>query len=119
MSAPTKDSLNPSNPRRTPLKRFLGFIRPYRRLLGLAALCGIVRYLIPLSLPWALKILVDDFLLVQISRPRSQIHLLMLGLCALYAFYGVISYWRSYLEAWSGTVSFSTCARRFISTCSG
>ena len=102
MSAPTKDSLNPSNPRSTPLKRFLGFIRPYRRLLGLAALCGIVRYLIPLSLPWALKILVDDFLLVQGSRPRSQIHLLMLGLCALYAFYGVISYWRSYLAGLVG-----------------
>src|SRR5436190_7875152 len=77
MSAPTKDSLNRSNPRSTPLKRFLGFIRPYRRLLGLAALCGIARYLIPLSLPWAVKILVDDFLLAQGSRPRSQIHLLM------------------------------------------
>ena len=102
MSAPSKDSLSHSSPGSTPLKRFLGFIRPYRRLLSLAALCGIVRYLIPLSLPWAVKILLDDFLLVQGSRPRSQIHLLMLGLCALYAFYGAISYWRSYLAGLVG-----------------
>jgi ATP-binding cassette, subfamily B, putative efflux pump len=84
------------------LRRFLGFVRPYRPVLAAAVLFGIVRYLIPLALPWSIKILVDDFLRPGGARPHGQLHLLMGGLCGLYLVYGVASYWRSYLGGLAG-----------------
>jgi len=83
------------------LVRFLGFSKPYRHLVLLATLCGVVRYLIPLVLPWTLKLLVDDFLLSQ-RRPRAELHIIMLGLVGLYLLYAVASYWRSYLAGLAG-----------------
>ena len=82
--------------------RFLTYVRPYRGLIMLAVGCGIIRYLIPLALPWTLKLLVDDFL--RTGHPPAYLHLhgLMLGLCLLYAIYAVTSYYRSYLAGVAG-----------------
>ena len=87
---------------RRSLPRFLAYVLPYRSALTLAIICGIVRYLVPLALPWAVKILVDDFFPVTSVRPHLQLHLLMWGLCALYAIYGFVSYWRSYFAGLAG-----------------
>lgn len=76
-------------------------MRPYRRVIALAVVFGVVRYLIPLALPWTLKVLVDDFLRAG-GRPRIQLHVLMAGLVVLYVLFGVISYWRSYLAGLAG-----------------
>ena len=84
------------------LARFLAFVRPYRGLLAAAVAFGIVRYLIPLALPWCIKILVDDYLAPAAARPHLQLHLLMGGLCALYVLYALVSYWRSYLAGLAG-----------------
>ena len=101
---PSVNLLRPSPPApgKRSLRRFLGFVRPYRRLLAAAVAFGILRYLVPLALPWTVKILVDDFLLPDSPRPHVQLHLLMLGLCALYAVYAIASYWRSYLAGRAG-----------------
>jgi len=87
---------------RNSLKRFLAFVRPYHRILALAIACGVVRYVVPLALPWTVKILVDDFFSAHGTRPHAQLHLLMTGLCVLYAVYAVASYWRSYLAGLAG-----------------
>ena len=84
------------------LARFLAFVRPYRGLLAAAVAFGIVRYLVPLALPWCIKILVDDFLVHGTARPHLQLHLLMAGLCGSYVVYALASYWRSYLAGLSG-----------------
>ncbi|MBI4342407.1 MAG: ABC transporter ATP-binding protein [Candidatus Omnitrophica bacterium] len=84
------------------VRRFLGYVRPYRRVLGLAVACGIVRYLVPLALPWSVKILVDDFLAPGSTMPHARLHLVMASLCALYAVYALASYWRSYLAGLAG-----------------
>ena len=84
------------------LTRFLGYVRPYRTILAAAVAYGIVRYLVPLALPWTVKILVDDFFRAGSTRPHLQLHLVMTGLCALYAVYAVASYWRSYLAGLAG-----------------
>ena len=69
----------------------------------MAIVTGIVRYLIPLVLPWTLKILVDDFL-----RPtgpqvaHSTLHLWMISICGLYVIYALVSYLRSYLSGLAG-----------------
>jgi subfamily B ATP-binding cassette protein MsbA len=80
----------------------LGYVRPYRLILSIALACGIVRYLIPLVMPWTLKVLVDDFLKPSTTQPHAHLHWLMAGLCALYAVYAVVSYWRSYLAGKAG-----------------
>ncbi len=90
-----------TQPRRS-LRRFLAHVRPYRLILAAAVACGVVRYLVPLALPWTVKILVDDFLTPQSVRPHAQLHLLMIGLCVLYGFYAIASYWRSYLAGLAG-----------------
>ncbi|MBI1992514.1 MAG: ABC transporter ATP-binding protein, partial [Candidatus Omnitrophica bacterium] len=84
------------------LKRFLAYVRPHRRYLAGAIAFGVVRYLVPLALPWSIKIVVDDLLPQQGGRSHLQLHLLMAGLCALYGVYALASYWRSYLAGWAG-----------------
>ena len=87
---------------RQSLRRFLGYVRPFRGILVAAVVCGIARYLVPLALPWTLKILVDDFFKPGSPQPHLHLHLLMLGLCGLYGVYAVASYWRSYLAGLAG-----------------
>lgn len=88
--------------RGTSLQRFLTYLRPYRLLVALAAVLGIVRYLIPLALPWAVKVLVDDYLVARAARPPIGLDVLMAGLVALFLVFGVVSYWRSYLAGLAG-----------------
>src|SRR3989338_3154305 len=87
---------------RASLWRFASYIRPYRRLIFFAVVTGIARYLIPLVMPWTLKVLVDDFLRADGLRPHAQLHRLMAGLCALYAGYAGLSFLRSYLAGLAG-----------------
>ena len=91
----------PQEPRHS-LRRFLGYVRPYRGLIVLAVAFGVIRYLIPLVLPWTLKVLVDELLHPASRPPAGQLHALMGGLCALYAVYAVASYFRSYLAGVAG-----------------
>jgi ATP-binding cassette, subfamily B, putative efflux pump len=90
------------SPQRSSLHRFLAYVAPYRAIIALATACGVVRYLIPLVLPWSLKIVVDEFLVPTGARPRTQLHLLIAGLIGLYVVYGIVSYWRSYLAGLAG-----------------
>lgn len=84
------------------VKRFLSFVRPYRRLISIAIGCGVLRYIIPLALPWTVKVLVDDFLLSSSIEKHIHLHLWMAGLCGLYGLYALASYWRSYLAGMAG-----------------
>ena len=89
-------------PSQNNLWRFLSYVRPYRFLITLGIGCGIIRYLIPLVLPWTLKILVDDFLGPLNQKPHTELHWLMIGLCILYVIYAIVSYFRSYLAGLAG-----------------
>ena len=75
----TETSDNKNTPRRDSLRRFLGYVVPYRGMIAAAIACGVVRYLVPLALPWTVKILVDDFF-PSGGRPHAQLHWLMAGL---------------------------------------
>src|SRR5688500_6486861 len=84
------------------LRRFLAYVLPYRPLLIGGVATGILRYLVPLALPWTVKVLVDDFLGPVRLRPETHLHLLMASLIGLYALYAVASFWRSYLAGRAG-----------------
>ncbi len=91
-----------TNSERTSISRFLDYIRPYHRILMIAVSCGIIRYLVPVVMPWTLKILVDDFLGKASHHPHQELHNLMIGLCGLYVIYGIASYFRSYFAGLTG-----------------
>ena len=84
------------------LPRFLAYAKPYFGILSLAIIFGIARYLIPLVLPWTIKILVDDYFHPESLRTHTQLHALMIGLSALYGIHSIVSYWRSYLAGLAG-----------------
>ena len=91
-----------TSPPKQSLKRFLAYVRPYRRVLVAAVACGVIRYLVPLALPWTVKILVDEFFPAGSAWPHAHLHLLMAGLIVLYAIYAIASYWRSFLAGLAG-----------------
>ncbi len=84
------------------LRRFLRYLEPYRGLVALAVIAGVARYLIPLVLPWAMKVVVDDLLAPGAVGTGARLNQLMLGLIALYVVFGFVSYWRSSLAGVAG-----------------
>ena len=80
----------------------MAYVGPYKLLISIAMACGIVRYLIPLVMPWMLKVLVDDFLSPASHRSHRELHVLMSGVTGLFIVFGVTSYYRSYLSGLSG-----------------
>ncbi|MBI4500877.1 MAG: ABC transporter ATP-binding protein [Gemmatimonadetes bacterium] len=83
------------------LRRFLAYLKPYRGLVTLAVVTRVARYLIPLALPWAMKVVVDD-ILVPGAPHRLSLNLLMGGMTALYVAHGFVSYWRSNFAGTAG-----------------
>ncbi len=57
--------------RRSPLRRFLAYVTPYRWLVAGAAGMGILKFCLPLVFPLALKYLTDD-ILVDASNPTAK-----------------------------------------------
>ncbi|MBI3324521.1 MAG: ABC transporter ATP-binding protein [Candidatus Omnitrophica bacterium] len=98
MRSPSDDSLV----KRSSLRRFLEHVTPYRGLIAMATGCGVVRYLIPLVMPWTLKVVVDDLLRPGHPPAYRTLHLLMLGLIGLYVIYMITSHYRSYLAGLAG-----------------
>lgn len=45
------------------IKRYMRFVKPYKLLLFLTIVIGIIKFAIPLFLPWLLQIILDDVLL--------------------------------------------------------
>src|SRR3990167_691788 len=98
----SRRTIQKSNVQRQSLRRFLKYAVRYSVLLGVAIFSGIVRYLIPLALPWTLKVLVDGFLSPGSTKPVMRLNFFMLGLSGLYVIYAVSSYTRSYFSGLAG-----------------
>ena len=57
--------------RRSPLVRFLGYVRPHRWLIAGASLAGILKFVIPLLLPLILKY-IADVLVAAVPHPSKS-----------------------------------------------
>ncbi len=90
-----KDFINP------PLKKFLSFVKPYRRLITIATFCGLLKYNIPLVFPWVFKDVIDH-LLSPSSYDVTKLHYMMLSMIGLYVFWAVVTYFRSYFADQAG-----------------
>ena len=48
------------------IKRYMTYVKPYKWLLALTIIIGILKFAIPLLLPWIVQIILDDILLYQL-----------------------------------------------------
>lgn len=87
--------INPS------LKKFVSYVRPYRRLITIATICGLLKYNIPLIFPWVFKDVIDH-LLSPSSYDAEKLHYTMLAMIGLYVFWAVVTYFRSYYADQAG-----------------
>jgi subfamily B ATP-binding cassette protein MsbA len=83
------------------VRKFLSYARPYRRLIALGTLCGLLKYNIPVLFPWVLKDVIDN--LLSSSPPdTSRIHMRLGFLLVLYVFWALITYLRTYFADRAG-----------------
>ena len=113
---------------RSPLMRFLGYVKPYTPILIIAVACGILRFLLPASLAISQRFVIDklvpqkgapiengdfsyrwtldylDWMSRQLpadwksGSPWGQLNILMATLVVFYAIWGVSFYLRNYLS---------------------
>lgn len=76
------------------LKKFLSYVRPYRRLIIIATICGLLKYNLPLIFPWVFKDVIDH-LLSPSSYEVSKLHYAMLAMIGLYFVWAAVTYFRS------------------------
>jgi len=69
--------------------RFLGYVRPYKRVLFIGTIGGIVKFTVPLLLPLVTKHLLDDVFLNEVLTKQQKLDALFLyagGLMAIFIF---------------------------------
>jgi subfamily B ATP-binding cassette protein MsbA len=69
--------------------RFLGYVRPYKRLLLLGTIAGVVKFTVPLLLPQVTRHLLDNVFLNEALNTEQKLHALFLyagGMMALFLF---------------------------------
>lgn len=91
----TKVFFNPA------IKKFLHYVKPYRRVIMVATVCGLLKYNIPLIFPWIFKDVIDH-LLSPSSYDTSRLHTTMLAMIGLYVVWAVVTYFRSYYADQAG-----------------
>jgi ABC-type multidrug transport system fused ATPase/permease subunit len=95
----------PNESRRTPLWRFLAYVRPYWPYVAAATGAGIVKFLAPLAFPWMLKVLLDEVVLDGARDPAGVEHkvwLLVGAVAAVNVLWMVATYYRSMFAAIAG-----------------
>ena len=92
-----------SEPEEKSLFRFLKFVRPYSHLVIIATIAGILRYIIPLMVPWGAKVIIDDFLTGAPGLEHIwELHKLVGILVGLFLFWAFLSFIRLYFTGWTG-----------------
>src|SRR5207253_4860122 len=61
--------MGPTN--RRALVRFLAYVRPYTRLIGLATLCGVAKFILPSSMALTLKFITDRLVAPTAGSPSG------------------------------------------------
>ncbi len=91
-TSPRSDKTKP----RANFWRFLIFLGPNRRAFIWSFIFGVIRYCIPLALPWVIKIIIDEYLPAGSVKTSADLNLLMTGLIGIYVIYAIASFYRAY-----------------------
>jgi subfamily B ATP-binding cassette protein MsbA len=120
-----------ASPKRRALTRFLAYVRPYTRLIVLATLCGMAKFILPSSMALTLKFITDRLVTTGTASDSASsdiivrafeaylawtarflpsawrnswgaFNVLVVTLLVIYAFWGVALYYRSYLANLAG-----------------
>jgi ABC-type multidrug transport system fused ATPase/permease subunit len=83
------------------LKKFLSYAKPYKWLVLVATICGLLKYNIPVIFPWVFKDIID-YLISNNNPGISFIHNRIIFLFGLFIFWMIITYYRSYLADSAG-----------------
>lgn len=87
----------------SPFRRFLKYIQPYLRYLLPASFAGMVRFLIPLAIPWGIKVIVDEILeRPQSAHPIYRLHVVIFCLIGSYFLWTGANYLRLYFTGVAG-----------------
>lgn len=82
------------------VKRYLRYVKPYKWLLALTIIIGVLKFAIPLLLPWLIQIILDDILLEEsLSANEKTMELFKWIGIAVFVFFIVrppIEYYRQY-----------------------
>jgi len=78
--------------------RFLHYVRPYRGIVALSAVVGVVQNTLPVIFPWILKDVIDNVLAGKPSLTRLSFNQLMGLSAALFALYALITSFRTYIS---------------------
>jgi ABC-type multidrug transport system fused ATPase/permease subunit len=128
-------SFSPENTQKngkSPLRRFMDYVRPYAGLIFLATLCGVLKFTLPATLAVATRFVMDrllpnlttpeehfdpsfrftlnylDWAATRLPEawntdtPMGQLSVLTATLLVVYLLWGISSYYRSYLSALAG-----------------
>ena len=91
--------------RRTPVWRFLAYLKPYWPFVVLATIAGIFKFLLPLIFPWMLRHLLDDVVLKAGLNPSTR-HSMVLDYILIMAgavfLWMIAAYCRGVLSAVAG-----------------
>ncbi|MCS1352752.1 ABC transporter ATP-binding protein [Mechercharimyces sp. CAU 1602] len=88
------------------MKRYIRFVRPYRKEIVVTMIIGVFKFGIPLLLPLLLKVVMDDYLLSDMPAAEKINSLLWLMGGALFLFTVVrlpIEYFRQYFAQWTAS----------------
>ncbi len=117
---------------RSPLRRFLAYVRPYHRLIALATVCGMAKFILPSTMALTLKFITDRLVVPAAGAAGSgtsdiiargfdaylgwatrllpagwrsswgAFNILVVTLVVVYALWAVATYYRSYLANLAG-----------------
>lgn len=90
------------HPRINPaIRKFLSYARPYRGMIILATVFGLLKYNIPVIFPWFLKDIID-YLLSAPSPSLTKVHADVLLLFLCFVVWAIVTFYRSYLADQAG-----------------
>ncbi|WP_142395651.1 ABC transporter ATP-binding protein [Bacillus atrophaeus] len=88
------------------IKRYMHFVKPYKKQIVITVLIGIVKFSIPLALPLLLKYVVDDIIQGGGSAHDKTTSLVMI-MAVMFAIFLVlrppVEYYRQYFAQWTGS----------------
>lgn len=89
------------------IKRYMAFVKPYRwRIIG-TLLIGIIKFAIPLLIPFLMKYVIDDIIAVSDMTADEKTHKLMITMIIMLVIFAVIrppiEYYRQYFAQWTAS----------------